>query len=171
MGRWLDRLRKKTRKPSPRSLTKPTETLVMSSVSRQSKIIRKNTVDVRPVVDALDSRATRSVTEESTGPTISIRGVSQVASGRVCSTDWRGKATCWACRRALWWKDRYGNKKCGICHPPGNPDQIEWYDDQAEHFEERAAIIEHEAGLPQAVAEDLANKQAHRGKKRRKTQR
>jgi hypothetical protein len=78
---------------------------------------------------------------------------------------------CWACRRSLWWKDRYGHKKCGICHPPGDPDQIEWYDDQAEHFEERAAIIEHEAGLPQVVAEDLANKQAHRGKKRRKTQR
>ena len=78
---------------------------------------------------------------------------------------------CWACRRSLWWKDRYGNKKCGICHPPGNPDHIEWYDDQAEYFEERAAIIEHEAGLPQTVAEDLANKQAHRGNKRRKTQR
>ena len=78
---------------------------------------------------------------------------------------------CWACRRSLWWKDRYGNKKCGICHPPADPDQIEWYDDQAEHFEERAAIIEHEAGLPQTVAEDLANKRAHRGNKRRKTQR
>ena len=78
---------------------------------------------------------------------------------------------CWACRRSLWWKDRYGNKKCGICHPPADPDHIEWYDDQAEHFEERAAIIEHEAGLPQTVAEDLANKQVHRGNKRRKTQR
>ncbi|MBT7418501.1 MAG: hypothetical protein HN780_08265 [Gemmatimonadetes bacterium] len=78
---------------------------------------------------------------------------------------------CWACRRSLWWKDRYGNKKCGICHPPADPDQIEWYDDQAEYFEERAAIIEHEAGLPQTVAEDLANKQVHRGNKRRKTQR
>jgi hypothetical protein len=78
---------------------------------------------------------------------------------------------CWACRRSLWWKDRYGHKKCGICHPPADTDQIEWYDDQAEYFEERAAIIEHEAGLPQTVAEDLANKQAHRGKKRRKTQR
>jgi hypothetical protein len=78
---------------------------------------------------------------------------------------------CWTCRRSLWWKDRYGNKKCGICHPPADPDHIEWYDDQAEHFEERAAIIEHEAGLPQTVAEDLANKQVHRGNKRRKTQR
>ena len=171
MGKYLDQQRRDSQDTQVGSLTKPTETLVMSSVSRQSKIIRKNTVDVRPVVDALDSRATRSVTEESTGPTISIRGVRQVESGRVRSTDWRGKATCWACRRSLWWKDRYGNKKCGICHPPADPDQIEWYDDQAEHFEERAAIIEHEAGLPQAVAEDLANKQAHRGKKRRKTQR
>lgn len=63
---------------------------------------------------------------------------------------------CWSCRRSLWWKDRLGNKKCGICHPPGDPDQIEWYDDQAEHFEERAAIIEHEAGLPRTVAEELA---------------
>ena len=63
---------------------------------------------------------------------------------------------CWSCRRSLWWKDRLGNKKCGICHPPGNPNEVEWYDDQAEHFEERAAIIEHEAGLPRTVAEDLA---------------
>ena len=63
---------------------------------------------------------------------------------------------CWSCRRALWWRDRLGNKKCGICHPPSNPDQVGWYDDEGEHFEERAAILEYEAGLPRDLAEAQA---------------
>ena len=63
---------------------------------------------------------------------------------------------CWSCRRALWWRDRLGNKKCGICHPPSNPDQVGWYDDHGEQFEERAAILEYEAGLPRDLAEAQA---------------
>ena len=63
---------------------------------------------------------------------------------------------CWSCRRALWWRDRLGNRKCGICHPPSNPDQVGWYDDQGEQCEERAAILEYEAGLPRDVAEAQA---------------
>ncbi|MBT4497334.1 MAG: hypothetical protein HOC74_06415 [Gemmatimonadetes bacterium] len=25
--------------------------------------------------------------------------------------------TCFCCGRSSWWRDRHGNRKCGICHP------------------------------------------------------
>jgi hypothetical protein len=113
-----------------------------------------------PRVQLVDSFQ-HSVVDTEVGATENVKAIADTfAESNLKSTTVRPRlvdtGACWTCRRSLWWKDRYGNKKCGICHPPGNPDHIEWYDDQAEYFEERAAIIEHEAGLPQVVAEDLA---------------
>ena len=50
------------------------------------------------------------------------------------------ESPCFACRRNLWWIDRYGVRKCGVCHPPAHPDEVKWYDEEAEALEQRAAI-------------------------------
>ena len=146
MGRWLERLRKKTRISPPRSPTKLTESRFVSFVSGQSGNILKNTAHIEPIVDTVDCQGKRSAKEESTRPTTLIQGVRGVECGRVGPTDWRGKATCWACKRQLWGLDRQGVQKCGVCHPPSHPDQVRWYDDEAEAFEERQAI-QHEPDM------------------------
>ena len=80
----------------------------VSSVSGQSGNILKKTAHIEPIVDTVDCQGKRSAKEESTRPTTLIQGVRGVECGRVGPTDWRGKATCWACKRQLWWLDRQG---------------------------------------------------------------
>ena len=163
MGRWLARLKEKKQVSPALGPTEPTQAHSVSFVgSRQEDVYSKSSDKTflpyddwaqgesshLPAVDLVKRAFDGEVVEDY------ARGISEISIPATIFIGNNSEASsCYACRRDVWWIDRIGVRKCGICHPPSNPDQVRWYDDQGEHFEERAAILEYEAGLPRDLAE------------------
>lgn len=55
---------------------------------------------------------------------------------------------CGWCHRFKWWRSTWGVIVCGNCHPPLDPEAVEWIDPPA-GLPSRAAIISREMSKPE----------------------
>ena len=126
MGMWTRRLEEFLRSNPEKSLTKQSKAPSVSFVSDNYTTKRAEQPSQDPDIifennDVFDNPtpATNTIEKSYADPLFASVGFTREHT----------TGACWSCKKSMWWADRFGNLKCGICHPPYHANAVKWNDD------------------------------------------